>query len=114
LGNRLHTIEFRVPNGTINPLVWQNNLNFFAKTLDYCAGERFDGAMIDEKLKTFTAPDNKAEFIHSTANADLTQAIEIADLVFENNRDKVYFLKQAVKFFGSPRNKKECMREYVL
>lgn len=26
-----NTIEFRCPNGTLNPIIWQNNVNFFVK-----------------------------------------------------------------------------------
>ena len=28
-----NTIEFRCPNGTLNPIIWQNNVNLFAHLL---------------------------------------------------------------------------------
>lgn len=45
-----NTIEVRCPNGTVNPVIWQNNINFFAKLFLYCSGNNFDIEFINYKL----------------------------------------------------------------
>ena len=41
---------------------------------------------------------------------DIGQALEFADLVFDNNFDKVYFLRQYFKSFELPKNNKNLQR----
>lgn len=77
------TIEFRSPNGTLNKIIWQNNINFFAKMLLSCANESFD----KEKL----------EYLYN--NKSLANEFDLCDLVFDNNLDKYCFLRQYYKDF---------------
>ena len=39
--DEINTIEIRCPNGTLNHITWQNNINFFTKMLVYCASDNF-------------------------------------------------------------------------
>lgn len=87
------TFEFRCPNGTFNPVIWQNNVNIFAKMLLYSNSKRFDKDTINEKL-------DRIDLSYFTASEIFVDdAVEFADLVFDNNLDKVYFLRQYLKGF---------------
>ena len=105
------TIEFRCPNGTINPIVWQNNLNVFAKLLGHCKSEKFDADVVDRKLHNFQKSGN---FYKATDAVYLQDALDFADMIFNKNIDKAYFLKQYVKFFNEPKSAKNNMVSYSL
>ncbi len=84
------TIEFRNPNGCLNPIIWQNNVNFFTRLLMYCSRSDFD---MDKVLKR-----KKEEiYFNNYHKAFFEQAVELADMIFDNNLDKINFLKQYVK-----------------
>lgn len=104
-----NTIEFRCPNGTINPIVWQNNVNFFTKFLLYCASCKYDDELVNHKLKAYADCDN-AEFITLSNNVYLGEALELSDLIFTNNLDKIYFLKQYLKSSTSIRNQRKLIK----
>lgn len=91
-----NTIEFRCPNGTLNPIIWQNNVNFFIKLLTYCKGLYFDNEIIDKRHEINLDIYNNLELYNEIY---LNQALELCDLIFTNNTDKVYFLKQYLKSF---------------
>ena len=92
-----NTIEFRNFNGTLNPIIWQNNINFITKFLIYCNNYDFNKDILDkrriENKNKFKYPINKYHQIN------IRQAIELADLIFDNNLDKMNFLKQYFKDF---------------
>jgi len=87
---RYNTIEFRCPNGTLEPIIWQNNINFFMKLLKYCRSDQFDECIVHEKL-------NYRYHFLEYGNIYLEDAIELCDMLFDNNLDKVYFLRQYIK-----------------
>ena len=86
-----NTIEFRCPNGTLEPIIWQNNANLFAKLLIYSKNNNFNHDIID-KRKTTTN-------INNYKIISLEQSLELADLIFTNNLDKIYFLRQYLKSY---------------
>lgn len=87
-----NTIEIRCPNGTLNHIVWQNNINFFTKLLSYCASSDFDRELIDRKLQVYE--DRELE---QYSDIYLDDAIELSNMIFDNELDKMYFLKQYLK-----------------
>lgn len=92
-----NTIEFRVANGTINPIIWQNNLNMIINMLLYTKDTKFDLDTIDRRRSEIKEHGfNKYLFYDEVF---LDQALEFCDLIFDNNYDKVYFLKQYLKSF---------------
>ena len=89
-----NTVEFRCPNGTLDPVIWQNNLNLFVKLIQYSKRDDFNNDLINERRKInedFVESDNDFTKIY------LRQALEFADLIFFNNADKIYFLRQYLK-----------------
>jgi len=89
----LGTIEFRCPNGTFNPVIWQNNVNLFVNILKYASSSDFDDEFISKRLNEASIIDKSSLYIY------LNDALEFTDLIFDNNLDKIYFLRQYIKQF---------------
>lgn len=83
--NKCKTIEFRSPNGTINPVIWQNNINFFTKFMLSCKNKNLD----TEKL----------EYLYN--NKSNANEYDLCDLIFSNEFDKMCFLRQYYKDFDN-------------
>lgn len=92
-----NTIEFRSPNGTLNKIIWQNNVNFFTKLLLACKDNNYDAELVESLYK-------KVNDIDQLDKDEL--ALILADLIFNNDFDKHCFLRQYYKDFGES-NKKE-------
>jgi len=76
-----NTYEIRCPNGTINENTWQNNINFFAHLLLFGANQNNVQIINDYYYKGRL--ENNDE-----------NAIALSELIFENDNDKLDFLKQ--------------------
>lgn len=92
-----NTLEFRGPNATTNAVIWQNNINTFAKMLLSSREKVMDEEFLDYKLEYEFLPYSGNEYLYNDVN--LKNALEFVDLVFDNNLDKVYFLRQYLKNF---------------
>ena len=90
------TIEFRSPNGSLDAIIWQNNVNLFAKLLMYCKSDQYNDEIVQRRLQK--VKDNYQE-IELYNEIYLEQAIELCDLIFTSNRDKIDFLEQYLKEF---------------
>lgn len=91
-----NTIEFRAPNGTLDPIIWQNNVNLLVSILNYSQNITFNLDLVTNRQKTIQPLlSNLAAY----KQIYLEQALELADLLFNNNLDKIYFLKQYLKSF---------------
>ena len=98
-----NTIEFRCPNGTLNPIIWQNNVNLFMHLIMYSRSNNYDKDMVDKRrvenyLKYFKNL-SYMELVKLYNEIYLEQALELSDLLFDNNLDKFNFLKQYLKSF---------------
>ncbi len=92
-----NTIEFRTPNGTFSPVIWQNNVNLLIKLLNYVSSSRYDDDIVSKRMKLNGKKYyNNLELYRETF---LDQALELCDMVFDNNLDKGYFLRQYLKNF---------------
>lgn len=114
--NYYNTIEFRCPNATLNPIIWQNNLNLFAKLL-MCCKKDIDSKLIEERHNLITKNNIPDSLLAYNKTIYLDQAIEFCDLIFTNNLDKVYFLKQYLKSFQisiEPYNKAKEFTKVIL
>lgn len=101
---RFNTIEFRFPNGTKNEIIWQNNINTFSKMMIAIAENKINPEFLDYKINKFNERRNSNEIL--SHYICLEEALEFADLIFDNNLDKLYFLKQYFKDFNYSINKK--------
>ena len=91
-----NTIEFRNPNGSFNPIIWQNNLNLVINLLLYSKNPNFDDSRVLRRQKISY---NNFYNLLDYRKIYLDQALELCDLIFTNNFDKVYFLRQYLKSF---------------
>ncbi len=87
-----NTIEVRCPNGTLNEKIWQNNINFFTKLMLYARSADFDDEFIENKLKNF-----QRRTLTDYREIYFDDAIELSNLIFNDELDKLYFLKQYLK-----------------
>lgn len=85
-----NTFEVRTPNGTLDKVIWQNNINFFAKFLTYFKRE-YDKEFIDYHFDRLT----KNETLLN--KYDVEKAIILRDMIFKDETDKLYFMKQYTK-----------------
>ncbi len=92
-----NTIEFRCPNGTLDPVIWQNNVNFFANLLSYSKSDQYNDDLIQKRRSI-----NKTKYPNlNYNNIYLPQSLELSDMLFDNNIDKIYFLRQYLKSFDT-------------
>lgn len=91
-----NTIEFRCPNGTIDPVIWQNNVNLFVNMLLYSKSTRYNDDIIQNR-KNING--DKYSELCWYGEIYLQQALELCDMLFTNNLDKIYFLRQYLKSF---------------
>ena len=98
-----NTIEFRCPNGTLEPVIWQNNVNFFVKLLLYSKSTSFNDDLVQKRHKL---TENKYYGLEWYKEIYIDQALELCDMMFDNNLDKVYFLRQYLKSFEVSKDNK--------
>jgi len=99
------TLEFRCPNATLNPVIWQNNVNLFVKMMNYSKRNDFNNSLLDEKRSRLFIDEKTPNEIY------VRDALEFADLIFDNNLDKIYFLRQYLKSFEKS-NEYECAKSF--
>lgn len=95
--NAKNTIEVRVPDGTLNPIIWQNNIRFFGSLFTCATKANFDNEKIKQLINKlpFNLCDNYGKNDFSFyGETNLQLAIELADTIFTDENDKYSFLAQ--------------------
>ena len=92
-----NTLEFRSPNATSNAVIWQNNINAFAKMLVSSKEKVMNEEFLDYKLEHEFLSYSENKYLYNEIN--LKNVLEFVDLIFYNNLDKIYFLRQYLKNF---------------
>ena len=90
-GGAVDTVEFRSPNGTLNPVLWQNYVNTYGKMLEHATSGELDEEHLDYMFKLKNPTREIKSQIH------FERALLFADTIFKNNLDKMDFLRQYVK-----------------
>ena len=93
-----NTVEFRCPNATVDKIVWQNNINTLINLI--VNSENIDEDLLNYKIKDCTSEKS----IYTYNEIYLRKVLEFVDLIFDNNLDKIYFLKQYLKEFQQSSN----------
>ncbi len=94
------TLEIRVPAGTLNSTIIQNNISFFIKLILYCKSNYYNEKLINEK---FSLHDKNKSSIFNCKVINLDKALELSNLIYTTELEKLNFLRQYLKLF----NKKE-------
>ena len=92
---RFHTIEFRFPNASNNEIIWQNNINAFSKMILASINGNINNDFLNYKLNEIFEERNDLKYNLMI----LEDVLEFVDLIFNNNLDKMYFLRQYFKNF---------------
>lgn len=88
-----HTIEIRCPNGTLDPRIWKNNINFFTKLILACRDNTKDWKKIITMYhKIKNKCDSSAEI-----SSDIEKAKFLAEFVFDDEKDISNFMLQYKK-----------------
>ena len=105
-----NTIEFRCPNGTLDSTIWQNNVNMFVNLLLYSKSSKYNDDIVEKRRK-----ENKDKYSKLSLYNEiyLQQALEFCDMIFKNNFDKVYFLRQYFKSFEIGTNDLSKPKEFT-
>ncbi len=96
-----NTIEFRCPNGTLDPAIWQNNVNLLVNLLCYSKSSLYNDDIIEQRQNINKDKYNEIKWYDEIY---LDQALELCDMLFQNNFDKIYFLRQYLKSYQITKN----------
>lgn len=99
-----NTIEIRCPNGTLDANIVQNNINFFLKLMLYVSSDKYDEKLIN---RLFSRMQSKS--LEDYSLLDLKKSLFLSDLIFEDAKDKMNFLRQYVK-----KNDFETIKQIIL
>ena len=89
-----NTIEFRMGNGTLDSVLWQNMINLYTKLI-VASGKDLDMDRLYYLLQRII--DSECYNYFNFDKYNLNMAIELADTIFDNMLDKTNFLKQYIK-----------------
>lgn len=106
-----NTIEFRCANGTLNPIIWQNNVNLFVHLIEYSKRHDFDERIVSSRFREIT---RESVTLCNYKKIHLNKAIELADMIFDKNIDKVYFLRQYMKNMEVGKNAFEVAKPFTM
>ena len=107
-----NTIEFRCPNGTLEPAIWQNNANLFISLLKYSIDGNFNDDIVEKRRRILDFECQPSLKIYDDIYFE--QALELCDLIFKRNIDKIYFLRQYLKSLDPITKKFEKAKKFVL
>lgn len=105
-----NTIEFRRPNGTLEEVIWQNNINALIKMILTINKDDFDIEYINYSIKKDL---DRIKHRHDSAydsEVNIKKVVEFVDMFYEKPLDKINFLKQYFKDYELSLKKKELVR----
>lgn len=106
-----NTIEFRCPNGSLEPAIWQNNLNLLVNLLNYARSSEFNDDLVKQRyLLSF----DKLKKLEDYNEIYLEQVLEFCDMIFTNNFDKICFLRQYLKSYEVCKKSSKYSKALVL
>lgn len=83
-------IEFRTPNGTINPILWQNYITFFYYFMMLVNSNKYNRKEVDEYISSYS----KLDVLESYELLREEKAVSLSKKMFNKQRDRVFFLQQ--------------------
>ena len=84
-----NTIEFRMANGTLSPIVWQNLVNCYLNLVDTAKNKDVDLEYLKYRIEDIA---NKYNYLGFT-KINEKDALEFVDTIFNKNIDKTNFLR---------------------
>lgn len=94
---KLKTIEIRTINGTIDPILIQNYIEFFYHFINYPTTSFYDEDLVNYMFNTY---DKSKELLKNYDKLYIDDAIKLADMIFKSSTDKDIFLSNYIKDDG--------------
>lgn len=96
----MNTIEFRNFNSTTEETIIQNDINAVSHMVLAAASNNLDEDFLNYKLKQLEQQClSERAYLEQCSQILLRDMAELVDLIFDNNQDKIYFMKQYVRNF---------------
>jgi hypothetical protein len=86
-------IEFRTPNGTHNPILWQNYITTFYYLIKAATSNKYNKKEVDKYIDEFFS----MYMLEKYEQLRLDKAIDFTNLIFNSQIDQTYFLHQYMK-----------------
>lgn len=86
-------IEFRTPNMTSNPILWQNYITAFYYLLEFATSDKCDSKELDDYIEKFS----KLYVLENYELEKKEKAVQFTKKIFHNPIDQIYFLHQYLK-----------------
>ena len=102
-----NTIEIRRPNGTLEEVIWQNNINVIMKMILKIKNNSFDIEYIDYLLNKYNCYDDR-NVLYNEINIE--KGLEFANIFLDEPLDKLNFLRQYFKGYNLCLDKKELIK----
>ena len=83
-------IEFRSPNMTSNPILWQNYINTFYNMLVAASDGKYNKEAVEQYIKNV----NKMYLLENYELEKKEKALEFCDIIFQHSIDKNNFMHQ--------------------
>lgn len=85
-----HLIEFRTPNATNNPTLWQNYITTFYYLLMFTTSRKYNEKEIDKYIDEFS----KTYLLEGYEKENKPKALKLSNMIFHDNTDKINFMHQ--------------------
>lgn len=96
----MNTIEFRNFNSTTEETIIQNDINAVSHMVLAAASNNLDEDFLNYKLKQLEQQClSERAYLEQCSQILLRDMAELVDLIFDNNQDKIYFMRQYVRNF---------------
>lgn len=83
-------IEFRTPNGTYNPILWQNYITLFYYLIMAIVNRRYNLQELDSYINSYS----KLNILESYELPREEKALKLSKQIFNNQVDRAYFMHQ--------------------
>lgn len=98
----MNTLEFRNFNSTTEETIIQNDINAVCHMILAAASKDLDEDFLNYKLRQLEAYSlNEQAYLEQCSQILLRDMAELVDLIFDNNQDKIYFMRQYIKGFDT-------------
>lgn len=85
-------IEFRTPNATSNPILWQNYITVFYYLLKFATSNKYPKKEIDEYIDKFMS----IYLLERYEVPRIDKALKLSNMIFPHKQDQLYFMHQYI------------------
>ena len=85
-------IEFRTPNATSNPILWQNYITTFYYLIKFSTSNKYPKKEIDEYIDKFMS----IYLLERYSVPRIDKALKLSNMIFPHKQDQLYFMHQYI------------------